>query len=268
MNSKAIKKQLLAAVAMVLVAAVALGSSTYAWFVASNDVKAEGMMLQVQGDTGIVIKSVENTQSKFAATASAGMTESTKLKPTSTIDLATWYHAESDQKDNAKAAQDKTAYTDVTENVNEYVLQRNFIIRSATNVPLTNVKLAVKSLTVTPKTQSSENLDRAVRVGVKINNNFWIFAPLADTKSPIADNAFTLQAKYVDDSSTLKEPTTVDSNTHTFALAGTQIPATDEGVPVAIYMWFEGEDGNCMSDNIKATLDDLAVTVEFSAAAA
>ena len=49
MNSKAIKKQLLAAVAMVLVAAVALGSSTYAWFVASNDVKAEGMMLQVQG---------------------------------------------------------------------------------------------------------------------------------------------------------------------------------------------------------------------------
>ena len=133
MNSKAIKKQLLAAVAMVLVAAVALGSSTYAWFVASNDVKAEGMMLQVQGDTGIVIKSVENTQSKFAATASAGMTESTKLKPTSTIDLATWYHAESDQKDDAKAAQDKTAYTDVTENVDEYVLQRNFIIRSATN---------------------------------------------------------------------------------------------------------------------------------------
>lgn len=41
MNSKAIRKQLLAAVAMVLVAAVALGSSTYAWFVNNNKVKSE-----------------------------------------------------------------------------------------------------------------------------------------------------------------------------------------------------------------------------------
>lgn len=40
MNSKAIRKQLLAAVAMVLVAAVALGSSTYAWFVNNNKVTA------------------------------------------------------------------------------------------------------------------------------------------------------------------------------------------------------------------------------------
>ena len=48
MNSKAIKKQLLAAVAMVLVAAVALGSSTYAWFVASGTVTAEGMKVQAR----------------------------------------------------------------------------------------------------------------------------------------------------------------------------------------------------------------------------
>ena len=41
MNSKAIRKQLLAAVAMVLVAAVALGSSTYAWFVSNTQVKAQ-----------------------------------------------------------------------------------------------------------------------------------------------------------------------------------------------------------------------------------
>lgn len=41
MNSKAIKRQLLAAVAMVLVAAVALGSSTYAWFVNNSKVTAE-----------------------------------------------------------------------------------------------------------------------------------------------------------------------------------------------------------------------------------
>lgn len=45
MNSKAIKRQLLAAIAMVLVAAIALGSSTYAWFASNNKVKAEGMKI-------------------------------------------------------------------------------------------------------------------------------------------------------------------------------------------------------------------------------
>lgn len=45
MNSKAIKRQLLAAIAMVLVAAIALGSSTYAWFASNNKVTAEGMKI-------------------------------------------------------------------------------------------------------------------------------------------------------------------------------------------------------------------------------
>ena len=45
MNSKAIKRQLLAAIAMVLVAAVALGSSTYAWFINNTQVKAESATL-------------------------------------------------------------------------------------------------------------------------------------------------------------------------------------------------------------------------------
>ena len=43
MNSKAIKRQLLAAIAMVLVAALALGSSTFAWFANNNIVTASGM---------------------------------------------------------------------------------------------------------------------------------------------------------------------------------------------------------------------------------
>ncbi len=42
---KTLKKQLGAAIAMVCVAAVALGSSTYAWFVSNNTVK---------GDSGII----------------------------------------------------------------------------------------------------------------------------------------------------------------------------------------------------------------------
>ena len=47
---KALKKQLGAAVAMVCVAAVALGSSTYAWFVTNNNVKADNMTVMANSD--------------------------------------------------------------------------------------------------------------------------------------------------------------------------------------------------------------------------
>lgn len=40
MSTKALKTQLLAAIAMVLVASIALGSSTYAWFANNNKVDA------------------------------------------------------------------------------------------------------------------------------------------------------------------------------------------------------------------------------------
>ena len=50
MNSKAIKKQLMAAIAMVVVAAVALGSATYAWFVSNNTVTAKTASISAQSN--------------------------------------------------------------------------------------------------------------------------------------------------------------------------------------------------------------------------
>ena len=47
---KALKKQLGAAVAMVCVAAVALGSSTYAWFVSNNTVDATVSSISAQSN--------------------------------------------------------------------------------------------------------------------------------------------------------------------------------------------------------------------------
>ena len=47
---KALKKQLAAAIAMVCVAAVALGSSTYAWFVSNNTVKGTTTNISAQSN--------------------------------------------------------------------------------------------------------------------------------------------------------------------------------------------------------------------------
>ena len=57
---KALKKQMAAAVAMVCVAAVALGSSTYAWFVSNNTVDATVSSISAQSNAAyLTIDKVE-----------------------------------------------------------------------------------------------------------------------------------------------------------------------------------------------------------------
>ena len=52
---KALIKQLGAAVAMVCVAAVALGSSTYAWFVSNNTVKGTTTNISAQSNAAFMV---------------------------------------------------------------------------------------------------------------------------------------------------------------------------------------------------------------------
>ena len=56
-NTKFRKRALLSSVAMLLVALVALGSATFAWFVANPEVKADGLTATTKADSGIRIAS-------------------------------------------------------------------------------------------------------------------------------------------------------------------------------------------------------------------
>ena len=53
-GTKALKKQLAAAIAMVCVAAIALGSSTYAWFVTNNKVDATTTNISAQSNAAFM----------------------------------------------------------------------------------------------------------------------------------------------------------------------------------------------------------------------
>lgn len=60
MSTKALKTQLLAAIAMVLVASIALGSSTYAWFASNTQVTANGMQVTAQSTQAFLLISNTN----------------------------------------------------------------------------------------------------------------------------------------------------------------------------------------------------------------
>ena len=82
MNSKAIKRQLLAAIAMVLVAALALGSSTYAWFVSNTKVTAETVAVTAKAAQTLLISETNQANWKTTLPLTDDLTE---IVPVSTV---------------------------------------------------------------------------------------------------------------------------------------------------------------------------------------
>lgn len=276
MNSKAIKKQLLAAVAMVLVAAVALGSSTYAWFVASNSVTAKGMKVQAMAESGLAIS---HDGTVWGSVSTSDRQEKT-LSPVSTKDLNKWYHATALAPSNYSAGTGVNR-DDVTATVlpsgnfddnNTYVFRDKFEIRSTAAGENQSKGLYVKNITVTQGANENaveRTMSTALRVGVTYtatgakNTVTKIFAPVS--LSTGANNTPTkVYAVYDETGTQIGADFTVDEFGETTSnLIGASTPISkDEPISVYIYIWFEGEDHNLYSDNFHA--ENLNVSVEFS----
>ena len=149
----------------------------------------------------------------------------------------------------------------------DYVLKRTFAIRAASqSQDINNVQLAVTAVTAQALTHNTDNLDKAIRVGVKIGagaaegSKFYIYAP--------QNGGFELTANYAipegsDTAPKKTEPTGPVGTADTMTLANDKIPADDSNLQAEIYIWFEGEDPNCKSANIIGALDQINVTVTF-----
>lgn len=305
MNSKAIRKQLLAAVAMVLVAAVALGSSTYAWFASNNTVTAKGMQVQATAEGGIEIaynalsttKIPDSGAAAYATTATAGMDSGTVLFPTSTQAVATngaissgWFHANAALASNYQAKegtyttltlnagndqnniygsttikQDKSQYYDTAGR--QYYLVKQFNVRSVSGTKLAS-NLKVKSVTVTlPQTANTQALDKSVRVAVVCGSNSAIYAPVPGASGTYAvANAIGADGKPTATTQVTALGATVESSVLADSIPAITSDGKYGGVDVNIYVYYEGEDSNHYSDNLKTDIDTLQVSVDFTAA--
>lgn len=139
MNSKAIKRQLIAALAMVLVAALALGSSTYAWFVTNTKVKASAANITATAASSLLISAADANE---WATTYEFTDINTTFAPVSTIgtsngDAFTFFK----QKDWAKDSGQSNAITvnkvaaletaEKTGGANPFYYEKSFDIKAA-----------------------------------------------------------------------------------------------------------------------------------------
>ncbi|MDD5863637.1 MAG: hypothetical protein PUD80_03225 [Firmicutes bacterium] len=257
MKSKALKRQLLAAVAMVLVAAVALGSSTYAWFVQSSKVTANGMNVQATAEGGIEISNSEKTT---WGTSAATTNSKAVLYPTSTSDLTKWYHAQADKSvaHNAKAGTYTTLTLDGTgtdtTSSRQYYQVNEFTIRATAGTTATDLK--IDKVTASGQADTTA-LDKSLRVAIKIGDaNPVFFSPAS------GDTSYSVW------SGTGDTPTVAVTSNDGQSQVDPSVASVDStGVLVKVYVYYEGEDTQHKSENVTAgtTIDNMTVQIDFSA---
>jgi len=300
MTVKALKKQMMAAIAMVVVSLIALSSSTFAWFASNNRVTAQGLQVQATVEGGIEIApgvlSTESGSAAYSTLADINMASGVALFPTSTLATATgsaissnWYHASAatagaftakdgtysilslsagDSSENIYGSNSITQETDqfYDDAGRQYYLVKNFNIRSVSSSKLATA-LKVKAVTVTqPATPGSGDLDKSIRVAVVCGTNSVIYAPVTG-----ATTSYKVATAVTDGTATFPDAANVNAlaaTTESSAIAAT-VPAkgvsTYGGVDIRIYVYYEGEDANHFSNNITNSLDTLSVTVDFEA---
>jgi len=321
---KKTNKKVASALAMLMLSAAMLGTSTYAWFTMNKTVTVTGMKVKAQAEAGLLINEVKTAGDDYwDESATALSAPGTALVPTSTTNATKWFHANSRiASDEAGASSgaasgnlagyydelsltaDTTALVEGAEGTrhaeysimysnnngtagyqanttdNAYYVMYKYYMRVSKDSGLTGLaktsgaqNVAIKSVDVTlPSTQGSENLNKALRVGVKLGGKMYIYAPVYGSGSTsTAYYATTAIDNTTGAGGVITAQDVTNQQVNAFATdtvaytALTSLPGlTGDGTEVDVYVWFEGEDENCKTENITDTLDDIEVSVKFA----
>ena len=270
---KALKKQMAAAIAMVCVAAVALGSSTYAWFVSNNNVKATTTNISAQSNSAYLVIDTKTTSTSSTSSATAAEeVGSGKKYEDAALYPAQWANGFNVDKANGDAIttdkpaiyQFESAYAKEKDNAEEksgtrfavgdpdaavtadYALMNQFYIGTGTyDGQFTNLK--VDSMTVS--TGSDKKLAGAIRVLVYIDQNNWALV------SPTGVEASCLAGAVV-----------TDNTTNKLGIIRTDAFGKTEGdVNVKLYAFYDGANEEVKTTQLTALQENVGATVSFSA---
>lgn len=249
MDTKALKKQMGAAIAMVLVAAVALGSATFAWFVTNNTVKANTNTISAQSNAAFMT---------IKYNGSAVGVNSTEDTATDNVGKAL-YPATFGENPTDAAPKGKFAYgygqkvtvdgymvnSDGLKPVNgtgslddavagDYAVKEVFKI-SSRGQDLKNLKVSKVSA---GQTTSESSLNSALRVLVYVDETHWEVYDINGTFKYGSGAAAGVLAEDV---------------TH------------DEDTEVDLYLFYEGSDEQIYTNNLSKLTSTKNITVQFTA---
>lgn len=245
-------KKLIPALCMLLVAACLMGTSTYAWFAANEEVTASGMSIKAASDGGLAIASYNGTkgaenptapaETEFKNTAVLNVAEgdwmngAETIKPTS-WNGTNWFNGEADDSDNF-AASSMAQIADTMAARAGYMNHTRWAMKTLKDGATCTVK--VTGIEVTAADGSSVNLDKSIRVAVKSQEGKWyVFAPKHDNASGLNYVASFTASPFAVTTGTDNIIAGTTPNATVFDTLGTTAQWID------VYVYYEGQDEFC-----------------------
>ena len=256
---KSLKKQLMAAIAMVLVAAIALGSSTYAWFVSNNKVDATTNTISAQSNSAYLVIDTKTTSKTSTSSATATETENIKLYPAQVVNgNGQTYKFESAYAAKADVATEKTdtRFTVGTNGTGEEAVTNKYAHKDTFYIgtggydgKFTDLKVSDVEVTATTDEAKTVDMTSAMRVLVVCGDKWvvWKNGAAVNTVNTLTNSSLTLTPNATDN------------------VIADAVSKEDEKT-VDVYVFYDGAESEITSNNL-TLLKSCKVKVTFDATA-
>ena len=237
-------------VAMVCVAAVALGSSTYAWFVSNNTVKATTSKISAQSNAPFLkidktaITAGSKTSISYADEADVKLYPAQVVKNADNKPLFKSAYASASTAPTELAKSRYDVGDAATAVAGEFAIKKSFKIGTADEKAGSFKDLKVAGVELTSK--GTDGLEDALSVLVVCGDNWAVYKKSADG---------TVLTEY-------KDKVSAAGNNTDGVLADTI--AANSSVDVDVYVFYDGSETNVYTDNLDK-LTAIGATVTFTA---
>ena len=257
MKTTSKKRMLISSVAMLLVAMLALGTATFAWFTSSTIVTANGITVRTSKTSELQISddTIDYSAAGFTYKGMEGI-----MFPASSADGSSWFYTSAADK-SAFTAANTASFTPVPDATKaKYVYVNQLNILNAGEVGIKDIKITISNLTgdyirvalvpVNSKVQGGDTTMTAENFLANIYGNTNKTAPDNTSYYPVA-SATKISTTAV----TPKSDRQISVTTGDEALAGGAEKHYN------LFVWFEGQDAKCYDTKAGQGVTNLSFAV-------
>lgn len=265
------KRALISSVAMLLVAIIALGTATFAWFTSSTEAYADGVYVRTTKVSNLVLNSKLDASWRTHVEYNVGEAGARKkLTPVSTVNGSDWYFANA--KEGTSFAADTATRVDTqlaeNKNFNDYYFADQINIKNAGKADCKDVKITIDGdlgdygrIAVVPVTDKGLTTIAPLEEGKTAWKDYIIDKDGVGYKAATGTTLRTLNDE--DGTYTDTDVEAVTPSTSKTIKVGSIAP--DEVKYFNVYVWFEGQDEQCTNANSGQFIPGLTLTVEGTA---
>lgn len=255
---------------MLLVAMLALGTATFAWFTSSTSATASGITVRTSKTSSLEISDATRPYGNDFTYQNI----KSVMLPASSINGNNWFYAAADKKDSFSSTKTVTPVTrNATSNVwdNTYVYAEQLNIKNAAaadGVAVDDIQITISNLTndyirlaVVPVESKAAGQDIPNGTDFKsyVYDNGSNNSNLSDAKT-----YYPVSAAGAFQTTTTIKPTAATSGSYT--ITSTDVPALASLAPQAelhfnIYVWFEGQDFQCYDGSAGQGVTNVSLAV-------